>query len=645
MDRVKCLYGSVTGQAKSVAEQIIEVGQSKGLEISLDSLGDVGKTWKLEEAKTIIIVSSTTGDGEQPENVIKFVRKLRPKTLSSDHLAHVRFALLGLGDTNYNKFCAAPKFLLRRLSELGAKPFHPPAWADDGTGLEEVVEPWIEGLWGALEVLKGETMVGEDGGENNEKGESEVKEVKIMSAEGEKHAVGSESKEAEGDSLTAALSQLSISPSTPLSLPPCPKSYISVKYTGDKVPLPSTPILPLSPLPSSSGPPLSAQVLHCKLITSNMAVKLYYEVVLSCPAFDHMAGDTVSIVCENTEEEVNDLCSRLQLGKVWGQECILSISPDTKKPKAKLPTWLPTTTSLEMVFKHFLDIRAVPKKPLLRSLLEHTNGEEDKKKLAILCSKEGSQEYMAKVRDSQMTLMELLAFVPSCNPPVTLLLEQVPRLNPRPYSLSSSPLATPDTISWVFTLVKDPRPGLATTWLSKLQAQSEVLVQPRTGHHFRPPQDLGQSYVMVGAGSGLGPFMGFLEERRARKRNGEEISGSCWLVFGCRSKDNDFLYKEVLEDMVKEGVLSKLSVAFSREEGGPRYVQDSIRENKEKLVMWLVDMSASFYVCGDAKGMARGVQEVVEQVVEMEKGWEEGEGVKYVKKMREENKYKEDIWT
>ena len=98
----------------------------------------------------MILVSSTTGDGEQPENSIKFWRKLRPKTLPADFLSSVKFAQLGLGDTNYNQFCAAPRALHRRLTELGAGCFHGPAWADDGTGLEVVVEPWLEGLWGAL---------------------------------------------------------------------------------------------------------------------------------------------------------------------------------------------------------------------------------------------------------------------------------------------------------------------------------------------------------------------------------------------------------------------------------------------------------------------------------------------------------------
>ena len=145
-----CLYGSVTGKAESIAEQVVERAAELGHAASLHSLGEVGKAWQLEDTATAIIVSSTTGDGEQPENVTKFWRKLRPKTLPADHLAHLQYALLGLGDTNYNQFCAAPRALHRRLQELGARALVPPGWADDGTGLEVVVEPWLEQLWPAL---------------------------------------------------------------------------------------------------------------------------------------------------------------------------------------------------------------------------------------------------------------------------------------------------------------------------------------------------------------------------------------------------------------------------------------------------------------------------------------------------------------
>ena len=188
----------------------------------------MGKSWTLEQAKTIIIVSSTTGDGEQPENVIKFWRKLRPKKLSSDHLAHVRFALLGLGDTNYNQFCAGPKALLRRLEELGATSYYQVAWADDGTGLEEVVEPWIEGLWGALETVMEKV---EGAGDGSNKGADDIKKENTVS-----------DKMTAGDSLTASLSLLSLSP---LTLPPCPKSYISISYSSSSPPTTTTSSLPL----------------------------------------------------------------------------------------------------------------------------------------------------------------------------------------------------------------------------------------------------------------------------------------------------------------------------------------------------------------------------------------------------------------
>jgi sulfite reductase alpha subunit-like flavoprotein len=113
-----------------------------------------------------------------------------------------------------------------------------------------------------------------------------------------------------------------------------------------------------------------------------------------------------------------------------------------------------------MLFKHHQDIRAVLKKPRLRSLVEQTTVEEDKRK-------EGGQECMT------MTFLGLLVMIPSCMPPETVLLRVSSCLNPRAYSLSRSPLATPNTISRVFTLVTMPRLGMATTWMSNLQAMPE----------------------------------------------------------------------------------------------------------------------------------------------------------------------------
>ena len=96
------------------------------------------------------MVSSTTGDGEQPENAEPFWRKIKKKKLPEDTFAHLKYTILGLGDTNYSQFCNGPKTLHDRMKQLGANTFYDPDWADDGVGLELVVEPWIENLWQPL---------------------------------------------------------------------------------------------------------------------------------------------------------------------------------------------------------------------------------------------------------------------------------------------------------------------------------------------------------------------------------------------------------------------------------------------------------------------------------------------------------------
>ena len=149
---------------------------------------------------------------------------------------------------------------------------------------------------------------------------------------------------------------------------------------------------------------------------------------------------------------------------------------------------------------------------------------------------------------------------------------------------------------------------------------------------------------MVAAGSGIGPFLGFLEERKAKMER-EDQSGPCWLFFGCRSQEYDFIYKDLLQEMLDAGVLTKLVVTFSREEGGPRYVQDAVVEHGAELVQLVVDEEARLYVCGDAKGMARGVQAKLEEILVAERGHEPDESVELVKKLRQEKRYLEDVWT
>ena len=559
------------------------------------------------------------------QNVIKFWRKLRPKSLSNSHLSDLQYALLGLGDTNYNQFCAAPRALHKRLQELGARCLLPPAWADDGTGLEAVVEPWLEELWRALELSR-------SGAQNG------------LISNGLNSEITSNGVLEQNNNIKKAISEITMAgiPST-LTLPTCPERYMLVTFHDSEK---FSPTFPLPPLPSSAGPPPPATLVRSKRLTSDQAPKHYYQAELSVQEdFEYRAGDTVAVVCPNPHQEVEDLCRRLQLEEKWNLPCQLSLDPNTKKKKASLPPWLPTQASLDIIFRHHLDFRSVPKKPLVRSLVDHANEDEDRSLLARLSSREGAAEYLSSVREAQLSLMDLLALVPSCLPPVSLLIEHLPRLLPRPYSISSSPQnSCRGNLSFVFTLVDNPRPGLATSWLASASPNSSIHLYLRSSTSFYPPENLEDGLIMVAAGSGIGPFLGFLEERKAKMER-EDQSGPCWLFFGCRSQEYDFIYKDLLQEMLDAGVLTKLVVTFSREEGGPGYVQDAMVEHGAELVQLVVDEEARLYVCGDAKGMARGVQAKLEEILVEERGHEPDESVELVKKLRQEKRYLEDVWT
>ena len=241
------------------------------------------------------------------------------------------------------------------------------------------------------------------------------------------------------------------------------------------------------------------------------------------------------------------------------------------------------------------------------------------------------------MREDQVGLVQLLQVFPSCKPPLSLLLEHLPRLNPRPYSLSSSPTCPRNQIRFTYTVVESPRPGLATSYLKNLKPGAEVLFYPRTSSGFNPPTDPSASIIMIGAGSGIGPFMGFLEHRRSLANK----TGSAFLLFGCRDRKKDFLHQAELEQFKRDKVLTELFVSFSREQNKVKYVQDLLLENATELTRLIVEEGAYVYVCGDAKNMGKGVHDKLTSMVSSS-GLD---GAAKLKKMTLEGKYKQDLWT
>ncbi|WP_033283918.1 bifunctional nitrate reductase/sulfite reductase flavoprotein subunit alpha [Streptomyces sp. NRRL F-525] len=218
------------------------------------------------------------------------------------------------------------------------------------------------------------------------------------------------------------------------------------------------------------------------------------------------------------------------------------------------------------------------------------------------------------------------------------------KLQPRLYSISSSPLVDPHSVSLTVSVVRyeslngRPRGGVCSPFLADAEAGTEVPVFVQRSPHFRPPADPATPMVMVGPGTGVAPFVGFLHERRALGHPAPN-----WLFFGEQHRATDFYYEEELTGLLDEGALDRLDTAFSRDQRAKVYVQDRMREHGPELWHWLRE-GAHFYVCGDASRMAKDVDRALRDIAVAHGGLDEAEAAAYVKQLAAAKRYVRDVY-
>jgi sulfite reductase (NADPH) flavoprotein alpha-component len=230
---------------------------------------------------------------------------------------------------------------------------------------------------------------------------------------------------------------------------------------------------------------------------------------------------------------------------------------------------------------------------------------EEALKLQALARGEGPAEL------AEADLLDLLMAFPSVMPALPGLLKSLDRLQPRLYSIASSPKAHPREVHLTVSAVRwgsndRVRTGIGSCYLADFARPGDVIpVFVQKSHGFGPPADDGAAAIMVGPGTGIAPFRAFLEEREARGATGKN-----WLFFGDQKRSVDFLYEDQIMDWQRRGVLHRLDLAFSRDQAEKIYVQNRMQENATELWQWLEE-GAHFYVCGDAKRMAKDVEDTL----------------------------------
>jgi len=218
------------------------------------------------------------------------------------------------------------------------------------------------------------------------------------------------------------------------------------------------------------------------------------------------------------------------------------------------------------------------------------------------------------------------------------------RLTPRLYSIASSQALHPATAETTVSVVRydahgRKRQGVCSGQLGERAAVGTVLpVFLHSNQNFRLPEDISTPVIMVGPGTGVAPFRAFLEERQAKGESGDN-----WLFFGDQHKASDFLYEEQFSAMLKDGTLTRLDTAFSRDQAEKIYVQDRMAENAKELYAWL-ECGAYFYVCGDASRMAKSVEQALLDAIAVGSGGTLEQAAEYLEAMKKQKRYQRDVY-
>lgn len=647
------LYASQLGTAAEIAKNIHTEAQSRGINSHVASMNDFGfDNISAEKTPVIIMVSSSTGDGDAPDNSSKFYAAVRRRSNESDRLKGITFTSLGLGDSNYTRYMAVPRIFRSRFLEMGATTFYDPGEADEVDGLEEIVDKWISGLWPALTIAsKGATAAA---------------------------AVEADVKESSGDGAG------------PQGVPPLPRVSVKLEWEEDgkaeaiRAKERAGPSEEQRTYRDGEGlysptQPFWAEISNAELLTTEAAGDrkvIHLEIDIKGSGMQYRPGDSIGVLPENSPDLADKIISRLGVdpGAVFSVKSIEESNGTVDKVPLGHLHW-PCT--VRAAFSRGCDLTTAPRKSLLRVLAEHCSDSADKDQLLLLCSRQGRDAYATDILAARPTLLDILTKFPSCKPPLDALLEALAPLPARMYSIACSPAEVPDRVQIAFTVVRYPsgnttREGVATSWLERICAPlleqsngtgvanggdgSGILVPVflRRGGDFRTPEDVTKPWIMIGPGTGVAPFRGFLQERRARltqsgnnaDSDGDSSTvGESWLYFGCRRADQDYLYESDWREFVADGTLTRLEVAFSRAQEKKIYVQHLMARHAEQLYELIVGKKGTVFVCGDGAAMAKDVHASLVNILAQHGGVDEAAVTAQLAELAKEGRYVKDIWS
>ncbi|MGG1879625.1 bifunctional cytochrome P450/NADPH--P450 reductase [Paenibacillus cisolokensis] len=352
-------------------------------------------------------------------------------------------------------------------------------------------------------------------------------------------------------------------------------------------------------------------------------------------------GDHLGILPQNPPELVERVLKRY--GYTGTEHLVLDASG---RSAAHLPLQQPV--NLYDLLSHSVELQEAATRAQLRELAAYTVCPPHKKELEALLDE---SVYMEEVRSKRISMLDYLVKYEACEMPFERFLELLPPLKARYYSFSSSPRVQPEQASITVRVVRAPAwsgqgeyKGIASNYLANLKPGEEVVMFIRTPESgFDLPDQADVPIIMVGPGTGVAPFRGFLQARRVLKEQGQQV-GEAHLYFGCRNPEHDFLYKNELEAAQQEGLV-QLHTAFSSVDGQDKcYVQHLMRDDAHKLIP-LLEQGGHLYICGDGSKMAPDVEATLKQAYIDISGKSAEQADAWLERLQQEGRYAKDVWT
>lgn len=538
------LFGSETGNAEGLAENLLGKAKAKGFNVCLEDMMSYDFA-KLEQERLLFIIVSTQGEGDPPLTALKFHSYL--KNADAPRLENLKFAVFALGDSSYEFYCQTGKDFDGFLEKLGANRIIDRVDAD--VDFEETAEQWME------DMLDGYQKIAEEQG------------GAILFSASEQGAPG---KEKTGYSKTK---------------------------------------------------PYQASVLLNVNLNSEGSAKetRHIEIDLGDSELNYKPGDALGVYPLNNPAYVDDLLNAL---KMTGEESV---------------TVAKQTLLLRDAFIEKLDITALSRINM-QKYAELISSDE----LQTLLDDEHKENFKEYTWGRQ--ILDLVEDFPAQDIVAQDIVNVLRRIPGRLYSIASSITSHPGQVHLLVGAVRyhtyeRDREGVCSTFLSgRMEQDLKLAIYVQPNKHFHLPEDGNTPIIMIGPGTGLAPFRAFLQDRHVTK-----VQGKNWLFFGDQHEKTDFLYAEEMQKMLDEGLLTKLSLAFSRDQEQKIYVQDRLLEHSAKLYEWL-EQGAYFYICGDAERMANDVHKALIETVAKEGGKSQQEAEEYVNDMLDSGRYQRDVY-